>query len=196
MSDHPIQGTTNYELLGLSKDLGPYHLPTNGDVLRASFHLREVGATVKRPILSHFGDVLNQLADLVINCWIAAFIPQLKSRSTLKRLLQALFDKYVSARRSIQSCNNPSKITSFKSDVDQLFDICSCQCQPSSKVYRGKMVCACPEEVRILSNEVEFLNDQRTSRKLRISTTLDSALTSKYQSSQEYIRSKVCTILF
>ena len=45
--------------------------------------------------------------------------------------------------------------------MTSLFDICACSCAITEKLFKGKMHCTCPEEMRVLGAEVKFLVDQR-----------------------------------
>ena len=63
----------------------------------------------------------------------------------------------------------------FVSNLDRLFDICSCHCQilscvdsgcPTSCLARVHIACSCPKESKIPLLELEFIYDQR--RKLGV----------------------------
>ena len=68
--DHLIRGTHMYEVVGYSRELPNNVLPTNADIIRALYYLREEGASVKKPKLKQVSEVLQSLADLLIACWI------------------------------------------------------------------------------------------------------------------------------
>ena len=56
--------------------------------------------------------------------------------------------------------------------LQQLFDICSCQC----KSEQGKIVCRCEKGKRVPLREVPFLLDQRKLRQMQIGN-LDTKVT-------------------
>ena len=191
-----ISTFTVYEHLGFSHELPTKSLPTNGDILRATYHFREQGVTAKNPKLRNFPEVEQQLVDSIIALWMKASIPQIKSRQTITLRVKKLNENYIKVRKAIQSKNNPKLIEKFKGCIDKLFDICSCQCtiDVPPKEYRGKLLCSCPEDMRILFKEVSFLNDQRGLREQEISNTVDKSLSEKYSKSQQYLQQKVIPI--
>ncbi|PZC80570.1 hypothetical protein B5X24_HaOG214388 [Helicoverpa armigera] len=69
------------------------------------------------------------------------------------------------------------KICKFISDSHSFFDICSCKCKVISD-------CNCPKECRIPKKEVDFLLDQRTTRKMMIGG-VDVATTAKIRKNKK-----------
>ena len=67
--------------------------------------------------------------------------------------------------------------------MNDLFDICKCKCKitENKRAFNGKLACDCPRKDRILEIEGPFLIDQRSVRKLMISSRRDVAFTNRQQ---------------
>lgn len=135
-------------MLGRSKELKSNVLPT------------------KLSVINHYNwiDVKQQnrafleMADEILLIWQRARIPTIQKKSVFDRL-KVLISKYKIIKRSYNSAKRGKyfneKLSFFKQNCDNLFDIALCHC---------KDVCNCsiPEKIK------EFLRDQRSCRKLKI----------------------------
>ena len=148
MSELPILGTIEYEIIGNSKELPPNQLPTAGDVLRHIFYLREYGKTAKNSKLSDFKDILQPIISDVRRLWTKASIPQIIEELSLRKKLKTLFERYLKVKRLAQLKRfNSESVKSFVIECNSLFDICTCKCSPSEvSEMRGKLLCVLPRE--------------------------------------------------
>ena len=188
MSKTPIIGTVNYELIGYSKDLVNNVLPTNRDVLRGLYFLREEGATAEKNVLKRVIDVNKTLAEKITNCWVKASIPQIYTNNGIIKKVGKLYDTY---RDVIRERTSTSIKFKFIRELDVIFDICTCKCPVTNQDLRNKMLCSCAEESRLLRAEVPFLTDQRGPRIMKISPSVDAALTTTYHMSRKRLIKKV-----
>lgn len=176
--------TTVDPLIGTQFDLPPLQLPTNGDVLRALQFRRKLLNT--KDVLPPVRSFVSSITTSTIEIWVKASIPQLLKKKSIENKLLKLYERYTKALKCVQSNHSPKVVADFKASLDKLFDICSCQCPRTENMSKGKMCCECIPINRVLQEEVEFLFDQRSTRRLVIGSTIDSSTTLKYTKTQTW----------
>lgn len=129
--------------------------------------LREDVLTTKQDILRHHlwldeRSWVEKIAKKVMDIWPYAGIPTLSPRGVTKKLMQLRYEY-----RNLSKANKNERESTtfirrtdkFKTDSITLFDIAACKC---------KEFCSCVE--KLPDKLKEFLKDQRTERKMKISS--------------------------
>lgn len=133
------------------KKLGELQLPTCSDVIQDILNEKLTTNKTKELI---------EIVSLKIDRpWQYTTIPVIEHTSVF-RLLKRLHDEYIVLAKSKNHkiFENVRKRFVDK-NKNQLFNICTCKCEDSEK-------CTCPRNRRIPANEREFINDQKSARKM------------------------------
>lgn len=165
-----------HPIIGYDKELVfDRMLPTILDVLRYYNFLVTKGK-LESNRFPPFDDVARVVVQKVESIWSKASIPTTTSRN-ITRKLQYEVEKLKNIAKSFHRDFAREKFGIRKSQylarTDNLFDICSCQCQEVTK-------CSCPKEKKIPKLEHTFIQDQRTTRQMAIAG-VDKVTTSKLQ---------------
>ena len=150
---------TSHAVFGLPSLLPANVLPTNGQVGKYFVYVKE------RPKAGN-KNALMVVTDAIIHLWQTASIPVIQRQSVHKRLSQ-LINKGSQLCRSKTSTKNHNK---FTSTFGQIFDICSCSCKITSTKQSEDVTiqCKCPRDRKVPQQELKFLHDQRTTRRMYI----------------------------
>src|SRR5215475_750342 len=151
--------STEHSIFGFPSKLPSKVLPTSLDVARHFLFLKS------RPNCSN-NDIYKIVAEEIIKLWNMASIPTIQYQSVLKRVAQ-LIDYAAKLCRSKSSSNLHKK---YVNSLTHLFDIaaCSCPITNESENMEAGIVCTCSREKKIPKQELEFLHDQRSTRKMFI----------------------------
>ena len=146
-------------------------LPTNLDVIGHYFYLRKKLTVTSSQFLKKipcFADVRDNLVDDVIEIWNRAGLPIL-SRQRIEAKLKNLISQFEAARKRAKR----RKTDEVSEDwLKKLFDICKCKCsiEDCPKVRNKKLLCNCEYQDRISEMDICFIIDQRSERKMVISS--------------------------
>ena len=90
--------------------------------------------------------------------------------------------KFEGVKKRAKVCKSGAKRIS-EDWLNKLFDICKCKCNISEdvKIFNGKVSCGCQWEDQIPKEEISFLVDQRTERKMILTTHKDLVYSRKKQ---------------
>lgn len=150
------------------------YLPTFSDVMKHYLFVRQnlkVKNNNKEP---SFKEISGQVAFYLENLWKKSSLPSVSNKRILD-MLKTYHLKYTKIVRLAQSkkCENTSKkIKSFQDTANtKLFDITSCKCKELKN-------CSCELLKKVPVEERQFLNDQRSTRKMSIGS-IDKPLTVK-----------------
>jgi len=155
-------------------------LPTNGNVLNHYHHLRkELTKTDPRffKVLPSFLDVKQKLISDIFGIWLKAGLPVISEVRVVSKFKKIL-NQFKTARKKAVNLNEQEIKEAW---LDLLFDISKCKCPipPKPNVYNGKLSCLCAWEDRIPEEEIFFLQDQRSDRKMFISSSRDKVFENK-----------------
>ena len=91
-----------------------------------------------------------------------------------------IIDKDKKARKAKKRSKEKEQLICDE-DWGSLFDVSGCKCPMPAipHVRNGKLSCSCSWENRIPLEEIEFLKDQRTPRKMYMSSSLDKVYANK-----------------
>lgn len=180
MSQVKTRQSTSCPVFGLPEKLPVSQLPTYNDVMKYYLYIKyelKTDKTTKEPTVQ---EISERLAQEVLDIWQKASLPTV-SRKRVLQLIRAYHDKYRSLMKPYQSRqtnkNYKQKIDTFKAESHRLFDICSCKCKLISN-------CSCLKDSRVPKDEIIFLQDQRTTRKMMIGG-VDLVATLKNKKKQE-----------
>lgn len=173
MLSKQVKTRLNFEcpIFGHPKVLSEICLPTYDDVMRYYIYIRhelKPDPSSKEPSVSEILDVLMKKVELV---WIKSSIPTV-SRTRMVQMGKAYHDKYRNILRSKGRKGTESydlAVERFLNESKRLFDVASCKCKLFSE-------CKCSKEKKVPVLEQMFLVDQRTDRKMCIST-VDKSVT-------------------
>ena len=158
---------TSHFLVGEPSELPVGQLPTNGDVLRLIWHYRCLqNRTDTRYILRDAAQDIEDLWEKAITDRTELKVPIITREAILQRL-QRLYRKVCDINKNKVKA---PQVEEFKLSLNNLFDICTCQCPYASCIdIRPKcnneycngyhMLCRCT--IKIPKCEIEFLIDQR-----------------------------------
>lgn len=158
-------------IFGHPKVLSDTYLPTYDDVMKYYLYIRhelKPHTSSKEPTVS---EILDIVIENVEDIWVKASIPTV-SRTRMLQMGRAFHDKYRNILRSKGrkgSKNYDLAVNKFLNEGKRLFDIASCKCKLFSE-------CNCTKDKKVPVLEQQFLLDQRTERKMCIST-LDKSVT-------------------
>lgn len=180
MSQIKTRQTTSCPVFGLPEKLPVSQLPTYNDVMKYYLFIKyelKTDKTTKEPTVH---DISEKLAQEVLDIWQKASLPTV-SRKRVLQLIRVYHDKYRSLMKPYHgrqtNINYQQKINTFTAESHRLFDICSCKCKLISN-------CSCSKDSRVPKEEIFFLLDQRTARKMMIGG-VDLAATIKNKKKQE-----------
>lgn len=171
-------------IFGYPKVLSDTYLPTYDDVMKFYLYVRhelKPDISSKEPKVS---EILDIVMEKVENVWVKASITTV-SRTRMLQMGKAYHDKYRNILRSKGRKGTEHydlAVEKFLNDSKRLFDVASCKCKLFSE-------CKCKKDKKVPVLEQEFLVDQRTNRKMCIST-LDKSVT-KILNQREERKSKV-----
>ena len=122
-----------------------------------------------------FNDLRNEIVNDVIYIWQAVSLPII-SYSRIQTKLKDFVAKFERAKIS-KSCANGV----VEDWSDRTFDICKCKCEipENPKIFDGKVSCSCSWEHRIPKEEILFLNDHKTRRKMILMSQKDMVYSRK-----------------
>ncbi len=117
--------------------------------------------------------VIHQLGQTTLDIWKKASIPTIKDHSVemkIMRMIDAMFDKPFKLKEKQKA--DPGFMTAKCKNIDKLFDIAKCGC------YRGcqnmeeaqQVKCQCQPSHKIPEKEIPYYLDQKSERKLYISS--------------------------
>lgn len=165
MSQVKTRQTTCCPVFGLPEKLPVSQLPTYNDVMKYYLFIRyelKPDKTTKEPTVH---DISERLATEILDIWRKASLPTVSFKRVLQ-LIRSYHEKYRRLLKPYQDRRTnkkyQEKITEFVTESQRLFDICSCKC----KLTNSK--CTCSKDSRVPKEEVSFLIDQRTTRKMMI----------------------------
>lgn len=161
-------------IVGQPAGLPNTQLPTILDVLKAYSLKFNLSAREDK------SEIYSELVDEIANIWKMVSLPT-SSKELILKNVRLLIDKYTSFSHSLNSKrDNKGKIDLFLSEMDLLFDVCSCRCFKSKF---GKPVnwnnvkltdCFCLSlECKNPETEWDYYLDQQLNRKLFISNSVD-----------------------
>lgn len=180
MSQVKTRQMSSCPVFGLPEKLPVSQLPTYNDIMKYYLFIRhelKPDITTKEPTVH---EISERLAQEVLEIWQKSSLPTVSFKRILQ-LIRVYHDKYRCLMKPYRgrqtNIKYQEKINKFISDSHSLFDICICKCKVISD-------CNCPKECRIPKVEVDFLLDQRTTRKMMIGG-VDVATTAKNKKKQE-----------
>ncbi|CAG9792722.1 unnamed protein product [Diatraea saccharalis] len=180
MSQVKTRQTTSCPVFGLPQKLPVSQLPTYNDVMKYYLFIKyqlKPDNTTKEPTVHDISEIL---AQEILDIWQKASLPTV-SRKRVLQLIRAYHDKYRRLMKPYHgrqtNKNYQQKINTFTAESHTLFDICSCKCKLISN-------CSCSRDSRVPKEEINFLLDQRTTRKMMIGG-VDLAATIKKKKKQE-----------
>jgi DNA-binding protein YbaB len=152
---------SEHSLFGSGKKLPDNVLPTYRDIARYFLYLKE------NTSLRGNNAIYMQITIDVQRLWRKASLPII-SEKAIQHKVKRFIDKGTKLVRSKTSTNLTN---AYKNQMAGVFDICACQCktaeQSSSSGY-AKIECTCRREEKVPQEEIQFLVDQRTYRKMYI----------------------------
>ena len=190
MASHRTRAKTEHPLFGQAADLSANQLPTIGDVLKLVLKYKagdQEGNT-------RFGDknlAIKEAAQDVTNLWIKAVADRTKVPLLPQKLIEGRLRKLYDKGIGIVKNRKQKEFPAFQTDMQKLFDICSCTCPDISckqancqlKQCDGfHLDCRC--DVKVPKREIMFLLDQRRSRSMRIDK-VDAKVTKLWERSEE-----------
>ena len=160
-------------------------LPSNRNVVNHYEFLRKTLCSTdpkffkKLPV---FTDVKQELVNNVREIWLKAGLTVISEIRILTKCKE-LIDKHEKAERKAKKMSKQKELLVSDEWWDLVFDISKCKCPiaPNPPIHNGKMFCSCCWEDRIPQEEIEFLKDQRTHRKMYMSSSLDKVYANKIQ---------------
>jgi hypothetical protein len=169
-----LRQDTSYPIIGNAKQLSGLNLPTNRDVLKHYFYIRDV---LKCDRQYSIRAIANEICDDITSIWDKATIPFISSRRIVQKIVDfkekhhVIIKNYNTKRREEQYYNK--NVQTFQTELDQLFDICSCKCKHFAN-------CNCEKSKKVPIYEREFVHDQRNDRNMVIGK-IDKERTDKLQ---------------
>ncbi|KAK0049303.1 hypothetical protein Bpfe_021191 [Biomphalaria pfeifferi] len=165
------RSVTRHSVFGDAGELPHNVLPTNRQVAQHFLHMK------KRKNDSN-KDKYRAVSDAVISLWNKASIPTMHYRSVIKRV-ETMISTGSELSRSKSSSERQS---TFLATLDSLFDIAACKCSMSydNSTKQVSISCNCPRNLKVPPDELLFLYDQRTSRKMFM-TNIDFQATTRLQ---------------
>lgn len=156
-------------LFGRKKNLKTDVLPSKLDILRFYLWINVNGNQSSFPII----------VEKVMEIWSSAGIPTVTKRMVTK-CLKNLHKKYrkftMHHKERKKSTSFQKKLAKFKVELKYLFDIAQCKCHESNCVKHN-----------LSKNKRQFLINQRTLKKLKISIKDATAVSDYEQDEEEYV---------
>lgn len=151
-------------IFGTAEELPINVLPTYEDVMKCYlFHASDLTEN-KKQLKGLVGDTAEKVSSKIEELWEKASIPVIDHRSIVRRI-RGYHDKYrmllkpYKTRKLTQTYIN--SLEKFKMESKRLFDIAACRCDISK-------VCNCEKSRKVPLCEREFIQDQRSERKMCI----------------------------
>ena len=146
-------------------------LPLNSEVISHYFFLRN-SFSDSNPGFFHkipaFGDIKEKLFKDEVALWRKSGLP-IVSKQRVEAKLKELIDRYTAARKKALK-RGDEKIDEVW--LKNLFDLCRCKCSIPDvpTTHRKKFACSCACDNQIPEKELNIIEDQRSVRKMIIST--------------------------
>lgn len=163
-------------ILGAPSKLKNSVLPTYLQVLRYIVHVRYTllsAGTAKQPAISKVFAIVSKDVKKI---WESASIPTVSTLRVIQ-LLTKEYNEYLKLKRWPEKKRNTNfdvRVQTFQNRITSgLFDIAACKCKLLTS-------CCCSQTNKVPPKEQDFLNDQRTDRKMIIGT-VDLVETRKLQ---------------
>ena len=146
-------------------------LLTSREVIGHYYHIRQILSDTEPNSfkkLPSFNDIKEVVKADVTTVRHKASLPTIKSRSILTKL-KKIVEKLAGARKRTAKLHLPD-VTEVWSD--KVFDISKCRCPITvpPQTYKNKLQCKCSFDHRVPAAEIEFLLDQRSSKKMVLSS--------------------------
>lgn len=153
-------------VFGTPREFSKLVLPTYEDMIKYYLYVRndlKLDETTKEPTVTEVSEVV---ASEIEELWTKASIP-IVTHVRVLQLIRSYHTKYKGLLKSIKgkqiSKHYQAKFKAFREEAKlKLFDISACKCEFSS--------CSCEKSRKVPVQEQAFLHDQRTVRKMVIST--------------------------
>ena len=147
-------------LIGPAAIMSEIQLPTVGDILRAcSMRRKQLKTGSQEP---KWTDIRNYVAKKVMGIWGKASLPY-KSDKRVFSMIDSYHNTLVKLRKVPSKHKGThlyqDKMRAFVDQCNRLCDIGYCHCEAQ---------CCCPLAKRVPKDEVRFIRDQRSSRKMYI----------------------------
>ena len=190
MAGHRTRAKTEHPLFGQAADLPANQLPTIGDALKLILKNKSEDQEGN----TRFGDknlAIKEAAQDITNHWIKAVADRTKVPLLPQKLVEGRLRKLYDKGIGIVKNRKQKEVPVFQTDMQKLFDICSCTCPDiSCKLAKCQLKqcdgfhldCRC--DVKVPKREIMFLLDQRRSRKMRIDK-VDPKVTKLWERSEE-----------
>ncbi|CAG4988526.1 unnamed protein product [Parnassius apollo] len=164
MSQVKTRQKTSCPVFGLPEKLPVAQLPTYNDVMKNYLFIKYELKPDKKTKEPTIHDISERLAQEVLEIWRKASLPTVSLKRVLQ-LIRSYHDKYRSLMKPYRgrqlNKKYQEKINTFITESHRLFDVCSCKCKLISD-------CTCSKDSRVPKEEIKFLLDQRTTRKMMI----------------------------
>jgi hypothetical protein len=162
--------TMHHALFGQAGPIPSDKLPLKGDVLKNVWRYKCMDGK-----FATVNSIVKKAAEDVSQLWEKAIgdrltVPLLPQKN-IEEKLRKLYNKGLEVNRS----KSAAKVAAFQDEMNELFDICSCSCAPASchdvkcKITNCDgfhLACNCKNKVP--KREIQFLLDQRGSRRMVI----------------------------
>jgi len=163
MSAKRLRSTVQHKLFGSPEKLSEVCLPTFFDVMKHFHYEKETRKRecAKDPPTS---ELVKITAEKVVEIWKKASLPVV-GFLRVKSMITAYHKKCQDVLKSSSSGSSTQKEKEealVKKAKEELFDICSCKCP------RPQVLCTCKRSQKVPRQEIPFLLDQRTVRKMTI----------------------------
>ena len=157
-------------------------LPTTREVLGHFYYVRQLLMDTDPKFLRKipgFSDVQGLVQAEVIGLWEKASLPIVNSKSVQNKLKRVV-ERFDAARKRSKRLNS---LTVDGYWLDTLFDVSRYRCDISEtcQVYKDKCLCSCKFENRIPAAELKFLLDQRSSRRMILTSSKDKSFNKRTQ---------------
>ena len=191
MAHKNTRKNTEHVLFGQPCDLPTHQLPTLGDCLRLIWNLKCQEEKEIDFKISDKKDAIKQAALEISSLWEKAIgdrktVP-LISQKAIEARLKRKYDKGIELIRT----KNKKDVPKYEEELNSLFDICSCDCSPAScqdikcrakKCDGYHLDCQC--DIKVPKIEIQFLLDQRSTRKMKVEG-IDRKVSTMWERSEE-----------
>ena len=114
----------------------------------------------------------------MVGLWRKASLAVIKAKNAQNKLKNVI-EKFLTARKRAKKF----ECSINKDWFNKLFDLSRCRCAIFETVgtYLGKLLCTCKFDERIPEKEIDFLKDQRSSRKMILYESKDMVFSNNRQ---------------
>ena len=114
----------------------------------------------------------------MVDLWRKASVAVIEAKNARNKLKNVI-EKFLTARKRAKKF----KCSIVENFFDKLFDLSRCRCENLETVdtYRGKLLCTCKFDDRILEKEIDFLKDKRSSREMTLYESKDMVFNNNRQ---------------